>query len=255
MFFHTSDASLKIESVHILEWEKQNTLVPQKNFYDLSFREIGDAHFITGEEEEVVESGEICYFPVGFSYRIRAGKERILVVRFSADKPLSDTFLHIKPLHLARFQNEFSDLYKIWTERDPDYYFRAMSLFYKLLANIEKEYENNLASPIYNKIKPALLMMNTSFSDADLGISDLAAAIGVSETYFRRCFENHMNISPLAYLNGIRIERAKELLQSGFYGVREIAPLCGFRDSKYFSTAFRKACGVSPSAYKKTWTM
>ena len=251
MFFHTSNASLRLESVHKLEWEKQNMMVPKKEFFDLSFREVGDAHFVFEDGEEVAESGEICFFPVGYSYRIKAGKERIIVVRFSADKPLSDTFLHIKPLHFARFQSEFSDLLKIWTERDPNYYFRSMSLLYKILANIETEVENNLASPTYSKIKPALIMMNTSFSNADLGISVIAAEVGMSETYFRRCFEEQMNMTPLSYLCGIRIEHAKELLQSGFYSVKEIAPLCGFRDSKYFSFVFRKVCGVSPSAFKK----
>ena len=226
-------------------------MIPPKPFYDLSFREIGDARFTTEEEEEVVESGDICFFPKGFGYRIRAGKEKLYVVRFSVDRPLAENFLSLKPLHIARFQSKFADLYQIWNERGADYYFRAMSLFYKILADIEKEYENNLTSPLYGKIKPAISMMNASFSNAELGIPDLAASIGVSETYFRRCFEKYMNISPLAYLTGIRIERACELLQSGFYTVAETAAQCGFHDVKYFSTVFQKKMGVSPSLYKK----
>ena len=77
-------------------------------------------------------------------------------------------------------------------------------------------------------------------------------ALGYHPDYFRRSFKRCTLISPLAYLNRMRIGRAKDmLLLEPSLSVGEIALRCGFRDPLYFSTAFRRAVGFSPLEYRK----
>ena len=77
-------------------------------------------------------------------------------------------------------------------------------------------------------------------------------ALGYNPDYFRRCFKRHLLVSPLRYLNGMRMERAKDLLRlESSLSVGEIALRCGFRDPLYFSTAFRHETGMSPLEYRK----
>ena len=84
---------------------------------------------------------------------------------------------------------------------------------------------------------------------------DLTGSIrarGYHPDYFRRYFKRHTGVSPLVYLNQLRIERAKELLRlESSLSVGEIALRCGFRDPLYFSTAFKRSVGKAPLAYRK----
>ena len=84
----------------------------------------------------------------------------------------------------------------------------------------------------------------------DLGEAILA--LGYHPDYFRRSFKRCTSVSPLAYLNRMRIGRAKDLLLlEPSLSVGEVALRCGFRDPLYFSTAFRRAVGASPLEYRK----
>lgn len=56
-----------------------------------------------------------------------------------------------------------------------------------------------------------------------------------------------MNVSPLKYLNDLKINYAIGLLKTGYYTIEEIADLSGFNDPKYFSTLYKKRFGVPPS--------
>ena len=84
---------------------------------------------------------------------------------------------------------------------------------------------------------------------------DLTAAVrtlGYHPDYLRRSFKHYTSVSPLRYLNSLRIERAKELLRfESSLMIGEIAVRCGFRDALYFSTAFKREVGMSPLAYRK----
>ena len=95
------------------------------------------------------------------------------------------------------------------------------------------------------------------FEHVEDAFFDLGAAIdrlGYHPDYFRRCFKLHTSLSPLAYLNMMRLERAKDLLRlEPSLSVGQVALRCGFRDALYFSTAFRRSVGMSPLAYRKQY--
>lgn len=67
--------------------------------------------------------------------------------------------------------------------------------------------------------------------------------------YFRKLFREAYGISPLKFINQLRIKRAKKLLKTGYYRVGESATLSGFDDMKYFSTVFKKSVGLAPTEY------
>ena len=56
-------------------------------------------------------------------------------------------------------------------------------------------------------------------------------------------------MAPQAYLIGLRISRAVTLMSGGYYSIKEVANLSGYRDYKYFSTEFKRMKGISPSEY------
>lgn len=83
----------------------------------------------------------------------------------------------------------------------------------------------------------------------DIGINDVAAAVGISRSHLYRVFVNSIGRSPVEYLTDFRISEACALLETTTLSVAEIANSVGFFDQFYFSRVFKKAKGVPPSRY------
>lgn len=84
-----------------------------------------------------------------------------------------------------------------------------------------------------------------------LTVSTLANLGNLSVSSFHRMFKKELGITPKEYIIEIRIEKAKKLLRRTNHSLTDIALLCGFSSSAYFSSAFLKSCDISPSQYRK----
>jgi AraC-like DNA-binding protein/quercetin dioxygenase-like cupin family protein len=85
----------------------------------------------------------------------------------------------------------------------------------------------------------------------DVPVSDMASEAGMSVRNFHRVFRDVAGMPPSAYINGIRIERAKSLLLETDMTVTQIAGLVGYDDSNYFTELFKNTEGVSPGRFRK----
>lgn len=87
---------------------------------------------------------------------------------------------------------------------------------------------------------------------AGLTVSDMCRRLGVGRRAFEKRFNNVLKKSPDAEIRRARMERAAHLLASTRLSVEEVSDTCGFSDAFYFSTAFRKAHGLSPRQWRRT---
>ena len=126
---------------------------------------------------------------------------------------------------------------------------RATSIFYRILEEMVKQRMQEDHSADYGKIKAAVLYLNTHYTDSSLTIGKLCSVASISDTYFRRLFYREFGMTPVRYLAELRVSYAAELLESGYYTVRQVAWNVGFSDPKYFCTVFRKLRGCPPSEY------
>lgn len=99
------------------------------------------------------------------------------------------------------------------------------------------------------RIAKVLTWMRTHF-DEDLRIEGLAEQASLSPSQFRQVFRAEVGMSPQDHLTHLRIEAAKTLLRETARSVTDIALACGFTTSQYFATAFRRATGFTPRAYR-----
>lgn len=84
-----------------------------------------------------------------------------------------------------------------------------------------------------------------------ISLEDLAQAAGISKYYFSHRFKEELGCSPMFYLKMVRIDVAKQLLQTTSLSVKEIAKFVGFENQNSFTQVFTKQVGCSPTYYKK----
>ena len=109
-------------------------------------------------------------------------------------------------------------------------------------------------SKISQTIQEAII---NNYTDCDFSLDSVYASIPYSKEYVRKIFIKEHGVSPLTYLMEKRIDCAKQLLlrrnnNDSNYSIKEIAEMCGFSDSLYFSRYFKKITGVPPKEYKLT---
>ena len=85
----------------------------------------------------------------------------------------------------------------------------------------------------------------------DIKVEDLAQSCHISETHFRRVFTSYMKMSPLEYINTVRINTACELLKKTDEPVADIAHKCGFTTNSTFNRNFKQLMGVTPLEWRK----
>ena len=79
-----------------------------------------------------------------------------------------------------------------------------------------------------------------------LRVADLAAAACMSESVFYRAFQNEFGQTPLGYLTGLRVERARTLLADRRRSVTDVAAAVGFDSVSHFIRVYRARVGRTP---------
>lgn len=85
----------------------------------------------------------------------------------------------------------------------------------------------------------------------DIDNQTLADIYGTSVSYLCREFRAQYKISPMAYINNLRIEKACKMLAASRKKVSVIAGECGFSNAEYFCYAFKKSMQCTPLQYRK----
>lgn len=82
-------------------------------------------------------------------------------------------------------------------------------------------------------------------------ISDLANECHMSETHFRRIFQEKMNMTLVEYVNFVRVRKACELIDKTDISMEDVAEKVGFVTPSTFNRNFRRIIGTSPYQWKK----
>lgn len=85
----------------------------------------------------------------------------------------------------------------------------------------------------------------------DFKIIDLANECHMSETHFRRVFQEKMNMTPIEYVNFVRVKKACELIDKTDISMEDVAEKVGFVTPSTFNRNFRRIIGTSPYQWKK----
>ena len=84
-------------------------------------------------------------------------------------------------------------------------------------------------------------------------VETLAARMGLSPRHFTRLYHQQMGLTPGEWLEKVRIDHARQLLESGESSLKQIAAACGFSSSDILRRAFVRQISITPVQYRKTF--
>jgi transcriptional regulator GlxA family with amidase domain len=82
-------------------------------------------------------------------------------------------------------------------------------------------------------------------------VTSMIQLSGLAERSFKRRFEQATGMSPLAYVHTLRLEEAKQMLESGQQPIEAIANEVGYEDAGFFSRLFRRQVNLTPAQYRR----
>ncbi|WP_244424703.1 GlxA family transcriptional regulator [Methylobacterium nodulans] len=86
---------------------------------------------------------------------------------------------------------------------------------------------------------------------ADHGVAKLAARAGMSPRHFARLFRAETGLTPATFVENVRIEAARRLLEEGKAASKQVAGACGFHDADTLRRAFVRRIGLTPAEYRQ----
>lgn len=99
-------------------------------------------------------------------------------------------------------------------------------------------------------LKEAFRIVNENIANEDFDIPFFSSELGVSRTMLFMKIKAWSNLTPLEFIQNIRMKKAARLLETRRYNISQICYKVGFKNPKYFSKKFREKYGVSPIEYK-----
>ena len=117
------------------------------------------------------------------------------------------------------------------------------------IENLLDVIEENIFVPKVNVDEIALYIQNNYTKDMNL--NELAEMYGTSASYLSRTLKEKLGVTFVNYISGLRVEKAKELLERTDLSITEIGEKSGFVNRNAFTRMFKSFTGVTPSEYRK----
>lgn len=125
--------------------------------------------------------------------------------------------------------------------------------FFSLLKQILKEYASPFETPMNaapdEQIKRLCVYMEQHFAE-NITLEDMLSMTSFGKSYLLRLFTKQVGVSPYRYLQTIRIDKAKKLLEQGIEPI-EVAVMAGFSHQSHFTNFFKAFIGLTPKQYQR----
>jgi AraC family L-rhamnose operon regulatory protein RhaS len=174
-------------------------------------------------------------------YRMESGRQEIL---------------HLEPSEAAAVESLLKKMLEEQEKKFCDFELMQKSNLISLLCLLGRVWEKQFSE---NKIlyggKRDLLAEALRFiennADSELKVEEIAARAYLSPNYFRKVFKDAIGMTPIEYINKIRISKACKLLRDGNTTISQVAEIVGMNDLNYFSRLFKSVTGCTPSEFKR----
>ncbi len=237
------------------------------DYYVIGFIEQGKRYLQCGNEEYILNSGDVIIFNPQDPHSCEQVDGRTLDYRCINVQPEvmrhyvhEITGKHYLPrfTQAVLFQSELAsplhDLHQMLLDEQAD--FQKEELFLFLLEQLLREYSDAgapvPAQELTSEIKMICQYIEGHYTE-NITLNQLTELTGLSKYHLLRLFTKQKGISPYRYLETIRISQAKRLLEQGVLPM-EVALQTGFSDQSHFTNFFKKLIGLTPKQYLRIFT-
>lgn len=214
-----------------------------------------------GKEYLLVPGDMLVVFPgVPHSYDPAEASEGFMLTFYSEMLgDLGETMTEVQPaeplVHLNAYDRDVAYCFERLTEMAGGKVNEALAqayltlLFIRLTDGLELEQADPTASK--ELLYRAMQYMSQNLSQP-LNIRQTAHALGVNSYYLSHVLNERLHMGFRAYLNALRIERARRYLRVTAWSVEEVAAACGFLTLRTFDRVFLDLCGCTPREFRKS---
>lgn len=252
-----------IKTMHIEKSE--NELCFRAHWHDrIEFLRItnGELYLECGTANIVAKAGDLVIIPPKISHKGYTKSKYVSynVLMFDLRSFYNDTEICKKLLPdffdgIAKFKqltNNYNTI-KIFDEiyglKDKNTIKTTATIYLFLHALFENELLYFEKSKLNNSFAEIISYIEENY-EKDITITSLSQKFGYSSAHFSRKFKNFTGLSPIAYLNIFRLEKAYQMINESSLTISEISAKCGFTDANYFTRCFKKHFGMPPTLYK-----
>ena len=129
----------------------------------------------------------------------------------------------------------------------------AMNALEALLLDCDRHNPLAALSSYDDRIRRAMDFLERNLA-RKVTLADIADAVGLSPSRLAHLFREQSGQTPQHYLEGLRMQRASELLRRTGFSVKQIADAVGYESQFYFSQRFKVRTKQSPSAFREAAT-
>ncbi|WFR57866.1 response regulator [Anaerocolumna sp. AGMB13025] len=129
-------------------------------------------------------------------------------------------------------------------------YDEIRSWWLKKITDITKHMANRKKAQSENIVSKAIRYIEENYRK-DISLDDVSREVNINPYYFSKRFKEETGVNFIDYLTGIRINKAKELLEDPALSIKEICTMSGYSDPNYFSRIFKKIENITPSDYRE----
>lgn len=235
------------------------------NYHELYYLEHGHTKYFIGNKIHFLETGDMIFVPSG-AFHKTSNEDGALIERhifYFQDSYVSPEYMpyieKLKQNNYIKFPSEqihrFTEITRKISQESKyrqDGYDEMQKLYLQQMLILisrfrTKETQDNYPS-FHHTIQDAVTYISKNVT-ADLSLNTLAAKYNVSPNYFSKQFKYWTGIGLNEYINIAKITAAEKMLMKTDKSITQIALECGFNDSNYFASVFKKLKGVTPKKF------
>lgn len=160
--------------------------------------------------------------------------------------------LFLPPRSFAEITSQLRKMEGEWKGKSAGYRTQMLASLVTVIVDLSRLYSlgAGFSPEVTAGVARVISRIQNGLHDA-VSLEELAAIACMSQRTLDRQFKAMMGMTPIEYVNKVRIEHALPLLRDAGQSISEVAYASGFRDSNYFTRRFRGYIGMSPREYQR----
>ena len=213
----------------------------------------GECDYVYPDRRFTAKPNMFLYLPKGERYEIHPhGDCRCILIDFDGEAPAPAMAFGELFANAAAVGDCFYAAAGLFRGKKIGYMAELYSILYKIISLLQSaQHDRYLPSAKLAKIEPAVAYIAANFKSGEIRVRALAKMCGMSEKYFSTLFFAGYGATPKNYILQLRFDTARTLLSGTKMPIGDVAAACGFPNAYYFSRAFCRTVGMTPTAYRK----